>query len=106
MESGGPLPRKVTESASPEDTSPAKLLSALGELNNTVNKLVRRMEKQELHLESMEEKLDTTSLSSSSSECKAKTTRKVPVVVKVSTLEYAPKPNFQILRFNMSVLAR
>ena len=56
---------------------------ALGELNNAVNKLVQRMEKQEMRLESMEEKLDSTSLSSSVRESRAKMTRKVPVIVRV-----------------------
>ena len=62
------------------DSSPTQLILALGEFNNAVNKLVQHMEKQEMRLE---EKLDSTSLSSSVSESKAKMTRKVPVIVGV-----------------------
>ena len=73
--------RKITEL---EHSSPTAIVSALGELNNTVCKHVKHTEKQEMRLESMEEKFDSTSLSSSASESRAKVTRKVPVVVRVS----------------------
>ena len=76
--------RRITELEQTADSSPTAVFSALGELNNTVSKLVKRIEKQEMRLESMEEKLDSTTLSSSASESRAKVTRKVPVVVRVS----------------------
>ena len=76
--------RRITELEQTADSSPTAVFSALGDLNNTVSKLVKRIEKQEMRLESMEEKLNSTSLSSSASESRAKVTRKVPVVVKVS----------------------
>ena len=106
----------MTESdgALPVDSSSTEVLSALGELNNTVNKLVQRMEKQEMRLESMEEKLDSTSLSSSASESRAKVTRKVPVVVRVSasvvhsnglkTCRLAIVPALQFITFNCVIL--
>ena len=68
-----------SEGAVPSESTPTALLSALGELE-----LVQCMEKQEMRLESMEEELDSTSLSSSASDSKRKKVRKVPVVVRVS----------------------
>ena len=51
-----------------DDSTSAAILSALGELNTTINKLTKRLEKQKSHLESTEEKIGSATTSSSASE--------------------------------------
>ena len=71
---------------SPNTTgSSSAVISALGELTTTLNKVVKCLEKTESRIQSMEEKMDSTTLSSSASDSRRKTSRKVPVVVRVST---------------------
>lgn len=76
----GPSEEQPTCAESGGDSS--RLLTALGELTNTLNQVVKRLEKAESRIQSVEEKI-CTSISSSSSESSRKKSRTVPVVVKV-----------------------
>ena len=75
---------------SPDQTgdggSSSAVLSALSELTTTLNKVVKRLDKTESRIQSMEEKIDTATVSSSTSDCKQKSHRVVPVVVRVSAI--------------------
>ena len=75
------ITRRLPSSGATDDSS--AVLSALGELTSTLNKVVKRLEKTEHRIQSMEEKMDS-SISSSASDSRRKTGRKVPVIVRVS----------------------
>ena len=74
-----------------DSCSPTAVLSALGELTNTLNKVVKRLEKTEYRIKSMEQRIDSSTVSSSASDGRKKSPRvQVPVVVRVrhSLLDY------------------
>ena len=58
------------------------VLSALGELTSTLNVIVKWLEKTEHRIQSMDEKIESTSSASDSAGLKA--VKKVPVIVQVS----------------------
>ena len=63
-------------------TTESDVLSALGELTSTLNMVVKRLEKTEHRIQSMDEKIESTSSASDSAGLKA--VKKVPVIVRVS----------------------
>ena len=78
-------PRSLQYSLSSGESS-AAVLSALGDLTNTLTKVVKRLEKTESRILSMEEKIGSNMSSSSSTEHQPyHKPRRVPVVVRVST---------------------
>ena len=78
-------PKTEPTCARSDDHSSSTLATALGELTNTLNQVVKRLEKTETRIRSMEEKIDShsTSLSSSSNDSRKKS-RTIPVIVRVS----------------------
>lgn len=76
------LPKRNESSSRSTNTGESSaVLTALGELTSTLNKVVKRLEKTEHRIQSMEEKMESTCSSASDSRCKVK---KVPVIVRVS----------------------
>lgn len=79
-----PKSSELVRSRSDGGQDSSAVLSALGELTSTLNKVVKRLEKTECRIQSMEDKMDST-LSSSASDTRRKSIRKVPVIVRVSS---------------------
>ena len=61
------------------------MLSVLGELTNMLNKVVKRLEKTEFLIKLMEQRIDSSTVSSSSSDgCEKSPRVQIPIVVSVS----------------------
>ena len=90
-------PRSLQYAPSSGKSSAAVLMSALGDLTSTLNKVVKRLEKTESRILSMEEKIDSNMSSTSSTERQPHhKPRRVPVVVRVSTTHiYSKVPPIQ-----------
>jgi hypothetical protein len=76
-------------SSSPKDH---EIASALGELTNTLKKVVKWLEKQESRLESVEKKLSSPAVSSSAFSSGERNKPKVSLVVKVREV----RPSFNV----------
>ena len=75
-----------TLSCSNTESGQVGLVAALGELTNTLYEVVKRLDKQESRMESIEQKLLSPSSSSNTSSCEScKQKRTVPLVVRVSS---------------------
>lgn len=84
---GRPKSNELVRSPSDGSQESSAVLSALSELTSTLNKVVKRLEKTECRIQSMEDKMDST-VSSSASDSRRKSIRKVPVIVRVSSRLY------------------
>ena len=82
-ETSGAWPKSEPEiSSRANSVESSDVLSALGELTSTLNMVVKRLEKTEHRIQSMDEKIKSTSSASDSAGLKA--VKKVPVIVQVS----------------------